>query len=381
MLTKPASCDGCPVAHRNVGFAFGDGPTTSKVMLVGEALGEIEAHEGLPFVGGTGRMLRGMLHQAGFTYGQYYLTNIVKCRPPKNATPEQLEIDICTTRYLQQEIRTLKPNVIVAVGSTALKHLVPLCPAGVTDARGHVFESRYGKVIPIVHPSFVARGNPEYWAITVQDLKRVKQHSSSPDFRRPVYRFNISPSLQDVQAMANKIINENLPVSFDLETLGQDEQTNILCCGFAWSPSDALCVPFLRRGGYPYWRNDYEEEKAWEAICGIFDSQVLKITQNGFTFDLPVLMYLGVKFGLHSVVDTLVKHHVVATELPHSLGFLTSVYTDMEYYKGDVRSAGGMLWAPDETVRRYNLLDCIATYITNYALDKDLKDLDEMVLL
>jgi hypothetical protein len=90
-------------------------------------------------------------------------------------------------------------------------------------------------------------------------------------------------------------------------------------------------------------------------------------------------MHLGVKFPHGSVVDTLIKHHVVATELPHSLAFLTSIYTDLEFYKQDVKAAGGMLWAPDDVLRRYNLLDCVATYITNFGLERDFKELDALV--
>ena len=379
MLNKPAACEGCPVSARNTGFAFGEGPTTARIMLVGEALGEIEAAEGAPFVGGTGRMLRGMLHQAGLHPGQYYLTNVVKCWPPKNTTPQIPEITACTSRYLIRELTTVKPNVIVAVGPTAMNFLVPHCPAGVTDVRGHVFESPFGKVIPIVHPSFVARGNPEYWAITVNDLKRVKEHSHNPGIERKARRFNINPSLDDVRRACDFILESRLPVAFDIETLGEIENINVICVGLAWSPVDAICIPFLRRGGYEYWRNEYEELKAWEALCGVLDSDVLKITQNGFTFDVPVLMHLGVKFPHGSVVDTLIKHHVVATELPHSLAFLTSIYTDLEFYKQDVKSAGGMLWAPDDILRRYNLLDCVATYITNFGLERDFKELDALV--
>jgi DNA polymerase len=60
-------------------------------MLIGEALGETEANEGRPFRGGTGRMLRMMLNQAGLRPHQYYITNTVKCRPPNNAKPARPE--------------------------------------------------------------------------------------------------------------------------------------------------------------------------------------------------------------------------------------------------------------------------------------------------
>jgi hypothetical protein len=273
------------------------------------------------------------------------------------------------------ELRKIRPNVVVAVGETALKFLLPKAPAGITQLRGHIFKTEFGKLIPIVHPSFVARGNPEYWAITVTDLKKVRQHSHSGELAPREENFILNPSLSDITSTIDHILTNHLAVAFDIETIGELEQTNVLCVGLAWSHKDALCVPFLRRGGYPYWHNDWEEFKAWEALCKLFASDCLKITQNGFTFDLPVLMDLGVKFRHGTVVDTLIKHHIVATELPHSLAFLTSIYTDLPYYKGDVRRHGGMLWAPDDVVRRYNVLDCIATYITNFQLDAEMKEL------
>lgn len=375
MTSKPPGCAGCPSEPLNQGFAFGEGDTSARVMFIGEALGETEAIEGKPFVGGTGRMLRTMLWQAGFLPHQYYLTNVVKCRPPANRIPNSVEIDVCTSRYLNKEVERVAPRVLVPVGDTALNYCLPHPPAGITQVRGHVFEQDHRQVIPIVHPSFVARGNPEYWAITVCDLKRIKDHADHPHSVARRERLNIQPSLQDINLMVERILDERLAVAFDIETLGELETTNIICIGFAWSPIDALCVPFLRRGGYNYWHNDWEERKAWQACCKLFSSDVLKITQNGFTFDLPVLADLGVVFKRHTVVDTLIKHHVVATELPHSLAFLTSIYTDLPYYKGDVRAHGGMLWAPDDVLRRYNLLDCIATYIANFQIDKEMEEL------
>ena len=374
--TKPPSCALCNVAPVNQGFAFGEGPTTARIMLVGEALGEQEANEGRPFVGGTGRMLRMMLHQAGLGPADYYLTNVVKCRPPGNATPKSTEIDFCTRTYLNQEVSHVSPNVIVPVGDTALRHFIPGAPAGITMVRGHIFASPMGKVIPIVHPSFVARGNPEFWAITVADLKRIKEHASSSSLPVRLERFNISPTLKEVLDTIKMLLETGTEFAFDIETLGERENINVICIGLAWSPHDAICIPFLRRGGYPSWLNEWEEFKAWEALCRLFEGDNIKITQNGFTFDLPVLIDLGMKFKRHTVVDTLIGHHVIATELPHSLAFLTSIYTEMEYYKGDVKKFGGMLWAPDEVLRNYNCRDCVATWQAKQHIWQEMKELN-----
>jgi DNA polymerase len=181
-------------------------------VLVGEALGESEAVEGLPFVGGTGRMLRTMLWQAGLSPSDYYLTNVVKCRPPGNRVPTKEEISCCTQRYLLKELDQIRPNVVVAVGETALKFLLPEAPASITQIRGHVFSSDFGKLVPIVHPSFVARGNPEYWAITVTDLKKVKHHSHSPELAPREEYVILNPTLTHVTTTIDYIISNHLTV-------------------------------------------------------------------------------------------------------------------------------------------------------------------------
>jgi len=374
--TKPSGCNGCPVQHLNTGFAFGEGPTTARIMLVGEALGEQEANEGKPFCGGTGRMLRMMLHQTGLGPADYYLTNVIKCRPASGTTIGPREIEHCTNTYLNKEVQHVKPNIVVPVGDTSLRHFLSHVPAGITQVRGHIFASPFGKTIPIVHPSYVVQGNPEYWAITVADLKRIKDHAGSSTMPERLENFNINPTLQAVIKTTEMLLKTGQEFSFDIETLGERNSINVICIGLAWSASDAICIPFLRRGGYNYWRTEWEEFKAWEALCRLFEGDNIKITQNGFTFDLPVLMDLGMRFKRHTVVDTLIGHHVVATELPHSLAFLTSIYTEMDYYKGDVKRHGGMLWAPDDVLRTYNAKDCIATYIAKQHIWEEMKELN-----
>ena len=374
MLTKPPTCEWCPLFKDGQGFAGGEGPKDAKVVLVGEALGETEAISGRPFVGGTGRMLRMMIQQGGLNEREVYITNAVKCRPPNNRPPTTDEINFCTKAYLWDELVAIKPNVVVPVGDIALHTILPNSPKGITNVRGSLFGSPWGKVLPIVHPSFVARGNPEFWGITVHDLLRVRSEQNDTNIRIPEERFHIRPSLDNIKRTVDLILEGNLAFAFDLETIGQREKLNILCFGFAWTPNDAMCIPLLRRGGYTYWESETDEETAWGLILQLLSSTCRKITQNGFTFDLPVLMDVGARVE-PPVVDTLVNHHVVATELPHSLEFLTSVYTNYPYYKSSVKSAGGMLWAPDETIWLYNCRDCVATYVADLGITEEMKEM------
>ena len=374
-------CVGCPSALVNTGFAMGEGPTTAPIMLIGEALGEQEANEGRPFVGGTGKMLRMMLHQAGIPESMFYITNVVKCRPPGNRIPTQTEIEMCTTRYLNKEISCVKPSVIVPVGDVALRTICPDSRGGIITSRGYTFSSRHGKVIPIVHPSYVARGNPQYWAITVADLGKVKDAALGRSKPHPPERFILRPTVDQVAEACDTIKRGRLRFAFDLETVGERETLNIMCIGFAWSPSDAICVPLLTRGGHPYWRNYSDEYQVWHMLCDLFDSDIDVVGQNIFTFDIPKLLEVGVHFrrtndlGASRAHDTLIRHHNIATELPHSLAFLGSIYTDIPHYKLMVKGAGGMMWAPDDIMWTYNLRDCVTTYIADQAISQEMVEL------
>lgn len=375
MLPKPIECQQCPSYSINQGFAPGEGPTTAPIMFIGEALGETEANEGRPFRGGTGKMLRMMIHQAGLLPHEYFITNVVKCRPPLNRTPAKEEISICKSTYLTKEIEGVRPRVIVPVGDVAFNAVIDNPSVGIQSARGYLFKTPSGvTVIPIVHPSFVARGNREFWAITIADLQRIKLAARGMLPPPPREIFNLSPSIKQVRDICQMILRKQLKVAFDLETVGYKDKLNIMCCGLAWSPEEAICVPFLKRGGYEYWSNPLHEAEAWYWLNEIWESDCIKIGQNIFTFDMPVLMDHGVQFKRHTCRDTLVRHHCIALELPHSLQFLASVYTQIPHYKLDVKKAGGILWAPDNIMRRYNCLDCIATYQVDNSLTKEMID-------
>lgn len=374
---KPLACTGCPSRETNQGFAHGEGNTKAAIVFIGEALGETEASLGRPFVGGTGRMLRAMISQAGIPHGDFYITNVVKCRPPGNRTPTKAEVTCCTERYLWAELADISPELIVPVGDTALYTVLPTAPAGITSVRGSLFwnPDLRCKVLPIVHPSYVARGNPEYWGITVRDLKKAWAEAQSCEYVDPMsgLELNIDPSLSDILSITQAILQHDTAFAFDLETVGERWGLNIMDFGFAWSKNQAMCVSLLKRGGHTVW-SEGEEEQIWQAIMDLMASPNLKIGQNIFTFDIPKLMELGVRVE-PPAVDTLVKHHTVAMELPHSLEFLASVYADLPHYKKSIKGFGGMLWIPDELRRRYNCLDTIATYRANYELDLEIEEL------
>lgn len=371
MLKKPDACKGCPLEHDGEGFAGPEGPANAQYLLIGEALGMWEAMKGRPFIGPTGQMLRKMLGQAGIDLSLCRITNAVKCRPPANRPPTVEERGYCRNAYLEEELMTTQAKVIIPVGQTALSTFSNI-KGTITEARGYISETVYGpKLLPIVHPSFVAQGNPHFWDITVADLKKA---SRSHLWRPHHEEFIIFPTIEDIVRVTNNLLADKRPYSFDLETIGIEYDTlNIRCCGVAWSPNHACIFPLLKQGGDPYW-SPHEESIVVSCLLKLFYSDSEKITQNGFAFDLAVLHHHKIEVA-PPVHDTLVMHHVVATEMPHSLRFLTSIYTDMGFYKSDAKDAGGMLFGSDEGVHKYCLRDCIATFIVWQGLKKEMGEL------
>ena len=392
LCKKPSQCNGCISEHSNEGFACSKQVNKCDIMIIGLASGETESRKGEPFSGGSGSMLRAMLRQAGIT--NTYLTTLVKCRPWREGTnkyvksnriPTKEEIRSCTGRFLEQELHTTEPILIIPIGDEVVSWLFHYCgqqtPGPITNIRGYVFTLRDPisnqsyKVLPIVDPHYIAQANPEYWSITVHDLKKALQESYSREYKEVPENFIIAPTMQLVAKTIKFLLDNKLPISLDLETLGLDlYSVNIMCIGIAWSDTNAICIPFLKRGGYPYWK-DTDELGAWYYICQLLDSENTKITQNGFPFDFPILKYLGCQIS-GRCEDTLTQHHTVALELPHSLEFLASTYTRKRAFKGEAKGLSNMLWRKDEDMWIYNCRDCVATWTTKFAIDKELNKME-----
>lgn len=130
--------------------------STLRVVIVGEAPGKTEDRIGEPFIGDTGIWLMAKLIEVGLK-NQCFLTNAVKCRPPRNATPLRRHIQTCSG-YLRQELRVIKPKIVVAMGKSALRSLHP--DKGLErGALGYV--TGVGAFIHTWHPSYCIRNGPK----------------------------------------------------------------------------------------------------------------------------------------------------------------------------------------------------------------------------
>jgi uracil-DNA glycosylase family protein len=156
-------CRECPIGEHATQSVIGEGPLRARLMLVGEQPGDQEDRQGHPFVGPAGRVMDRALEELGWPRERLYVTNAVKHfkyelrgKRRMHKTPAQREVAACL-HWLEDEIRLVGPQAIVAMGATAARALLGR-PVAVTSERGKWIERPDGlPVLVTLHPSALLR--------------------------------------------------------------------------------------------------------------------------------------------------------------------------------------------------------------------------------
>lgn len=135
-------------------LVFGEGNPRANVVFVGEAPGFYEDREGRPFVGRAGKLLDKLIENAGSKREDFYITNIVKRRPPNNRDPLPQEISAYRP-YMEEQITIIAPKVIVPLGRYAMNHFLP--KAKISQDQGKVFWWQNILLMPLYHPAAALR--------------------------------------------------------------------------------------------------------------------------------------------------------------------------------------------------------------------------------
>jgi DNA polymerase len=144
------TCTKCKLSTTRTNSVPGKGNFKADVIFVGEAPGKNEDQKGEPFVGIAGQRLNSALENAGISRESIYITNIVKCRPPKNRVPSISERDACDN-YLQKEIAIIKPKIICILGNTAFNSI--LGGSEIIKYRGKIVKKYKQLYFLTVHPA------------------------------------------------------------------------------------------------------------------------------------------------------------------------------------------------------------------------------------
>lgn len=356
----------------------GEGDPASKIWLIGESPGETEVKERRPFVGMAGKVLDGILQEAGISRAECYIDNLVRFRPrdnkfeefyetsgsngSKTKTPSKLLTE--SLQRLQESAATHRPSVIVALGTEPMQLLGGEdYPGGISSWRGSVLQTRSGiKLIPTFHPSYLLRA----WSdrpLAVFDLRRAKAESWFPEIRRKKREIALNLSFKETERVLNDILENSQAVAFDIETEGNTEISSI---AIADSPEFAVVVPIQFRGR-EHWSAS-EREALKSIIRSILESPgIQKIAQNA-QYDM---IWLEDKWGIKVsplYMDTLVAHSLLMPEYQKSLAFQCSIYTDIPYYKHERKTLDA------DTYFRYNGTDALATFDCALEIQEQLEE-------
>jgi DNA polymerase len=164
-------CTRCRLHEHRTNIVFGEGDPRARLMFVGEGPGADEDLKGRPFVGRAGQLLDKIIEAIGMTREEVYIANIVKCRPPGNRTPERDEVATCEP-FLFRQLRCIKPEVIVTLGSPAFQCLLNTRES-ITRVRGQWREWQGIRLMPTFHPAYLLR-SPDKKRETWEDMKKVR---------------------------------------------------------------------------------------------------------------------------------------------------------------------------------------------------------------
>lgn len=171
-------CHRCVLGNNRTHAVIGRGNPQAAIMIIGEAPGQNEDEQGLPFVGRSGQLLDKILESVGLsTEREVYISNAIRCRPPENRTPTASEIEACKP-YLLEQIRLVDPQIILLTGATAVKSLLAE-KQGITKIRGQWRQWEGCLCMPIFHPAYLLRnpsrepGKPKW--LMWEDIQEVRK--------------------------------------------------------------------------------------------------------------------------------------------------------------------------------------------------------------
>lgn len=177
------NCTRCPLHEGRSHIVHTEGNRKARLMFVGEAPGADEDVQARPFVGRAGQLLTKIIESIGFKREDVLIGNVNRCRPPANRAPMPDEAATCKP-FLLREIASVRPEVIVVLGNTAMKNLLDT-KVGITRLRGQFQDFQGIKIMPTFHPAYLLR-DPSKKRETWEDLKRVRDYLDSTSRRETI---------------------------------------------------------------------------------------------------------------------------------------------------------------------------------------------------
>lgn len=167
-------CNRCRLSSERIHVVCGEGNVNARLFFIAQAPGEMEDKAGKMFIGPTGKVFDELFSEINLNRSEVYMTNLIKCRLPKNRKPKTDEIEICG-KYLEREIEIIKPEFLIPLGYHATKYILSrFCNenSSSSDFVGKLIDCSGQKIYPLRHPSSVLY-NPSLKDIMLEDFKKI----------------------------------------------------------------------------------------------------------------------------------------------------------------------------------------------------------------
>ena len=167
---KCRDCTRCALREGATQVVPGEGAHNAEIMFIGEGPGKVEDKTGRPFVGPAGKFLDVLLESIDLKREDVFIANMIKCRPPSNRDPQEVEIEACRP-WLDKQIEVIDPRVFVPLGRFAMRKFLP--NAVISKEHGNIYE-RSGRVYFLMYHPAVALYKGSMRSILLEDFKTLK---------------------------------------------------------------------------------------------------------------------------------------------------------------------------------------------------------------
>ena len=368
---------------------YSSGRLDAEVMIVAQSPGKDEMHDLSALTGYTGQECRQMLQKAKFKDSQLYFTNIYKHRTINPVTSkddwkfhDKTFFDNYSWPLFLSEIRFMKNlKLIITLGEVPLNALTG--KRSITKHRGSIYplldsilqithpERDLLKVCPSVQPA-ILQYMPHMKFVIDVDFRRAKEEFESHEIlNHPVYDITFGKKISQVVDTLHDYKARNIPCTIDTETY---RPLRLSCLSIAPNTKEILSIEIERPDAKDeVWTPKEELLLIRELDAFLYD--VPTIMQNAM-YDLFVFAWLGFTCPPENLVmDTMLAHHCLWSELPHGLDFLCSMYTNQPYYKDEGKLVDRSVKAANwQQYLEYNAKDSGATHKCYEELSEELEE-------
>jgi len=365
------TCGGIPFIPRT------DNHDPVQLLIMGEAPGEEESRQGIPFVGRSGKLLRKAIDGLELD-GEIAYTNIVRCRPPDNKI-SKMAIECCK-QFAIQDIAETKPEYIFLMGNSPLQGI--LGETGISNWNGSIIHKRLSDIVPdsddtteitivpLYHPAYILRNE------TVMDeWLEAMVGAFEPEEKNDRYELIYPKTVKEVQAM-QKWLSKCEWIAYDIETSSLDafsEDSMVLMVSFAGN-GKAYSVPIEHPETWWDTNNGSPRQSSdWATVCQIVNDILLdhsgKLIGHNIKFDLMhTHSVLGVDVDAGG--DSMLVNHLLDSNDKHpGLKRLAGMHLGMyeyerelddykrEHKEADVNKGGSYAFVPLEILLPYSAMD------------------------